>query len=48
VGGYTLPGYTAFYTVLLNLALAGLLTPVLNRFSIHDPVDETVLADYSA
>src|ERR1700723_3743511 len=28
VGGYTLPGYTAVYTVILNLAVAAILTPV--------------------
>ena len=30
VGGYTLPGYTAFYTLALNLALSVALTPLGN------------------
>jgi SSS family solute:Na+ symporter len=33
VGGYTLPGYTAFYTVILNLVVAIVLTPVFNAMS---------------
>ena len=32
-GGYTFPGYTAFYTVILNLAVAVVLTPVFNAMS---------------
>ena len=30
LGGFTVPGYTALYTVLLNLTLATALTPVCN------------------
>jgi len=45
--GYTLPGYTAFYTLILNLALAVILTPLLNALSSRQmAVDETVAADY--
>lgn len=47
--GYIMPGYTAFYTVILNLVIVILLTPVLNAMSgRHGPVDETVAADYHA
>jgi SSS family solute:Na+ symporter len=48
--GYTFPGYTALYTVILNLAITVVLTPVLNTFRARDvpPVDETVPADYHA
>jgi SSS family solute:Na+ symporter len=47
--GYTLPGYTAFYTLILNLALALILTPLFNALSARQPaVDETVAADYRA
>ena len=42
--GYTFPGYTAFYTLLLNLAIVVVLTPVFNLAS--RPVDETLAADY--
>jgi SSS family solute:Na+ symporter len=48
LGGYTLSGYTALYTVLLNLALAAFLTPLFNRISAGARSDETVLADYLA
>ncbi len=33
VAGYSFPGYTAFYTVFLNLAVAIVLTPVFNALS---------------
>jgi SSS family solute:Na+ symporter len=47
LGGHTFPGYTAVYTLLLNLVLAVLLTPVFTRGG-REPqaVDETVAADY--
>jgi SSS family solute:Na+ symporter len=48
LGGYTFPGYTAFYTLLLNLALAVVLTPVFNAARGHKPLDETAAADYLA
>ncbi|HEY1589623.1 MAG TPA: sodium:solute symporter, partial [Rhodanobacter sp.] len=48
VGGYTLPGYTALYTVLVNLALAAVLTPLFDRISVRERSDETVPADYLA
>ncbi len=49
VGGHTFPGYTAVYTVLLNLAIAALLTPVCNALSAsRTPSDETRAADYYA
>ena len=48
--GYTFPGYTAFYTVILNLLLTLVLTPVCNALSARDPVavDETLASDYHA
>ncbi len=47
LGGYTLPGYTAFFTVLLNLAVAIALTLLFGAiFKRRAPVDETVAADY--
>jgi SSS family solute:Na+ symporter len=49
VGGYTFPGYTAFYTLLLNLVVAFVLTPVLNMIMTRRiPLDATVAADYLA
>ncbi len=47
--GHSFPGYTAFYTVILNLVVAIVLTPVFNAMSAHrSPVDATVAADYPA
>jgi solute:Na+ symporter, SSS family len=47
IGSYTFPGYTAFYTLLLNLVIAVVLTPLLNRLSKTErPADDTVAADY--
>ena len=47
LGGYTFPGYTAVYTVVLNLIVAIVLTPIFNGMSAeHAPADETAAADY--
>jgi solute:Na+ symporter, SSS family len=49
LGGYTFPGYTAFYTLILNLAVSIVLTPVYNALNARRvPVDATVAADYVA
>jgi SSS family solute:Na+ symporter len=49
LGGFTFPGYTALYTLILNLAVAIVLTPVLNAMSgRRTPVDQTGSADYYA
>jgi SSS family solute:Na+ symporter len=47
IGGWTFPGYTAFYTVILNVVIAIVLTPVMNAFGAAHP-DKTVNADYYA
>ena len=47
IGGYTFPGYTALYTVILNLLLAIVLTPVFNAMRKRPP-DQTSPADYHA
>jgi len=47
IGGYGLPGYSAFYTVVLNLVVAIVLTPVFNAMG-GKRIDETVPADYRA
>jgi solute:Na+ symporter, SSS family len=47
--GFTFPGYTALYTLLLNLAVVIVLTPVCNALSARRAqVDDTVRADYFA
>jgi SSS family solute:Na+ symporter len=47
--GHTFPGYTAFYTLILNLVLAVVLTPVFNALSQRkDAADETLASDYHA
>ena len=50
VGGYTFPGYTAVYTVILNLAVAAALTPVLNAImgTNSAAADQTAATDYHA
>jgi solute:Na+ symporter, SSS family len=45
IAGYTFPGYSALYTVILNLVVAMVLTPVLNAMSGRQ-IDATVAADY--
>src|SRR5579883_3338834 len=47
IGGWAFPGYTAFYTVVLNLLVAIVLTPVFNATSATR-ADATVEADYRA
>jgi solute:Na+ symporter, SSS family len=47
LGGYTFPGYTAFYTLILNLVVSIVLTPAFNAINARRvPVDETIAADY--
>jgi SSS family solute:Na+ symporter len=47
IAGHVFPVYTAFFTVLLNLVVTIILTPVFNAMSGGGvPVDETVEADY--
>ena len=42
IGGYTFPGYTALYTIILNLIVAIVLTPMLNAVNAgRAPVDAT-------
>ncbi|MGO9046042.1 MAG: hypothetical protein ACLQFW_04020, partial [Xanthobacteraceae bacterium] len=49
IAGFTFPGYAAIYSVVLNLAVAALLTPLFNALgSGKAPVDATVAADYGA
>jgi SSS family solute:Na+ symporter len=47
LGGYSFPGYSAFYTLLLNIAVAALLTPLLNALGgTRTRLDATAAADY--
>ena len=47
LGGFTFPGYTALYTVILNLLVAIVLTPVFNAMHPQRmPLDATTTADY--
>jgi solute:Na+ symporter, SSS family len=47
IGGHTFPGYTALYTVILNLIVTIVLTPVFNALGGRQH-DATVAADYYA
>jgi solute:Na+ symporter, SSS family len=49
IGGYTFPGYTAVYTVILNLMVVVVLTPIFDAIGAKSAAtDETVAADYLA
>jgi SSS family solute:Na+ symporter len=49
IGGFTFPGYAAIYSVVLNLLVAVVLTPVFNAMrSSTAPLDATAAADYRA
>jgi solute:Na+ symporter, SSS family len=47
IGGMTFPGYTALYTLILNLVIAIVLTPVFNAMG-GKRSDETAPSDYYA
>jgi solute:Na+ symporter, SSS family len=47
IGDYTFPGYTAVYTVILNLIVALVLTPLFNLSSAaQNSSDKTMASDY--
>jgi SSS family solute:Na+ symporter len=47
IGGYGFPGYTAFFTLILNLGVSVILTPVFNAMGgRRAPSDATAAADY--
>src|SRR5215475_11853799 len=47
--GHSFPGYIALYTVILNLVVAVVLTPLFKGMrAAHPPVDQTVTSDYFA
>ena len=49
VAGYTLPGYTALYAVLLNILVTIVLTPVFNAMAAQrTPLSKTVASFYYA
>ena len=47
IGGWTFPGYSALYSLALNLVVAVVLTPLFNRMT-KTPEDQTAPADYQA
>ncbi len=47
-GGHTFPGYTAVYTVILNLVVAAVLTPLFNAMGGRNVADQTAATDYRA
>jgi len=46
IGGWTFPTYIALSTLILNLVIAAVLTPVFNAIS-QKPADETLASDYA-
>ena len=47
IAGHGFPGYTALYTVIVNIVVAVVLTPLFNGLS-NKRLDETAAADYRA
>ena len=47
IGGFTIPGYAAFYSLIVNLVVAAVLTAVFNAAGRQTIVDETAPADYA-
>lgn len=47
LAGFTFPGYTALFTVILNIIVAVVLTPVFDAVK-RSRFDETVASDYHA
>jgi SSS family solute:Na+ symporter len=47
VGSFTFPGYSALYSVIINLVVTVILTPLLNLLTA-EPRDETAVAEYRA
>ncbi len=47
IAGHTFPGYTALYTVVLNLVVTIVLTPLFNAVGGADRRDATTAADYA-
>jgi hypothetical protein len=48
IGSYVLPSYTALATLVLNFAVAIVLTPVFNALGGARGIDETRVEHYSA
>jgi SSS family solute:Na+ symporter len=49
VGDHTFPGYSAVYSLIVNLLVVVVLTPLFNAMSTNKTrVDQTVAADYQA
>jgi SSS family solute:Na+ symporter len=46
IAGHVFPGYSAVYSVILNLLVAVILTPVFNAMFTSRQTDQTVAADY--
>jgi hypothetical protein len=46
IGGWTFPSYIALSTLVLNLIVAAVLTPVFNAIA-RQAADETLASDYA-
>ena len=46
IAGFTMPGYAAFYSVIVNLVVALVLTVLFRALGAADNTDETMPADY--
>jgi len=48
IQGFGIPGYTALYTLILNIAVAAVLTLLINLFKLAKDTDQTSASDYHA
>jgi SSS family solute:Na+ symporter len=48
IAGHAIPGYTALYALILNVAVAGALTALLRALRLGADRDETAESDYEA
>jgi SSS family solute:Na+ symporter len=46
IGGFTIPGYAALYSLIVNLAVSAAATLIMNAIGTHRPVDHTAPDDY--
>ena len=46
LGGFAIPGYTALYTLVINIAVALVLTVVFKAMGAKMAADQTAVADY--
>jgi SSS family solute:Na+ symporter len=46
LGGLTVPGYAALYSLIVNLSVSAVCTLVMSALGVHQPADQTAPGDY--